>query len=253
MSSQAISMEQVTKRYGEKTAVDGLTLNIKKGACFGFLGPNGAGKSTTVNLLSGLVRPTSGNIYINGLLVDGRDTRIQACLGIVHEHFLLFDRLTMAEHFLMFGPMYGLSVSEINHRMEELLDFLDLNGDRHIQACEASYGMKKKLCLALSLLHNPSILILDEPFEGLDPLATEKVRYVLLYLREKGKTIFLCSHILSLVEEIVEEVGLLFQGRLVFHDTAGGMKDKGLSLKEVFIQKTSSREKLKVERLQWLI
>ncbi len=236
MGEPALRIEKLTKTYGKKTAVENLSLSIGRGVCFGFLGPNGAGKSTTLNMLSGVLPSTSGDIFFNGRRVTGPGGEVRRMIGVLPENFLLFDHLTLAEHCLMLGPVYGLSAAESTRRADELFDFLQLQDDQRRLAGEASYGMKKKLCLALALLHNPDIFLLDEPFEGLDPLASENVQTLIRTLKRNGKTVFLCSHILSIVEDLVDQVGIVANGRLVFHDASLAARHGKINLKAIFTE-----------------
>ena len=251
MGEPALRIEKLTKTYGKKAAVDELSLCIGHGVCFGFLGPNGAGKSTTLNILSGVLPPSSGNIYFSGRRVTGPGGDVRRMIGVLPENFLLFDHLTLAEHCLMLGPVYGLSPAESIRRGDELFDFLQLRDDHRRLAGEASYGMKKKLCLALALLHNPDICLLDEPFEGLDPLASENVQTLIRTLRRNGKTIFLCSHILSIVEDLVDEVGIVANGRLVFHDASLARRQEKIDLKAIFTRYAFPAAVMKAD-LSWL-
>jgi ABC-2 type transport system ATP-binding protein len=251
MSEAAITIDNLTKTYGDKAAVDNLSLSIEKGVCCGFLGPNGAGKSTTVNILAGVLTPTSGSVFFNGVRANGPGGKLRSTIGLVPENFLLFDHLSVWEHFLMLGPVYGLTMKETTSRAEELLEYLHLAADRQVLAGEISYGMKKKLCLGLALLHNPSIYLLDEPFEGLDPLAAEEVQSLVRLLRKKGKTVFLCSHLLSLVGELVDEVAIIAGGRLVFRESGAHLRDTNLDLKKVFMEKAFPTT-LSVADLTWL-
>ncbi len=237
MSAFAIETVDLTKRYGQKTVVSDLNLQVAKGSCLAFLGPNGAGKSTTVNMIIGLTRPSGGRVLLNGRPFDGRDAAAKACFGVLPENFLLFDHLSLWEHFLMLGPVYGLSVPETGKRAGEFLEYLDLEGERRTPAAEASYGMKKKLCLGLALVHNPGILILDEPFEGLDPLASLKVQNLIGSLRAKGKTVFLCSHVLGIVEELADDFAILARGLLVFHESRERVVSGDKSLRDIFLEK----------------
>src|SRR5947208_747235 len=169
-----IETHNLSKAFGNLVAVRDLELRIPKGTLFGFLGPNGSGKSTTVKMLTGMLRPTSGEVFISGRSVVNSPLEVKKRIGVLPEELALFESLTIWEHLLMIGPVYELSRQETASRAEQLLVYLDLWQARHTYIEEASSGMRKKCSLALALLHNPEILFLDEPFEGIDPVSARK-------------------------------------------------------------------------------
>src|SRR3954467_8247541 len=158
-----IETTNLSKSFGRLTAVDDLNLNIPRGAIFGFLGPNGAGKSTTVKMLTGILRPTAGDARISGLSIRKSPVEVKNRIGVLPEDLALFDQLTIREHLLMCGPMYGLDRKDTGERADQLLKYLDLWRGRNTYINQASSGMKKKCSLAMALLHNPRVLFLDEP------------------------------------------------------------------------------------------
>ena len=215
MDSPAISIRNLTRRFGSFTAVDNITLDVAPGQFFGFLGPNGAGKSTTIKMLTGLLAPTSGHIEILGLdfATDPLDVKRQ--IGVVPEGLALFGRLTASEYLRFVGRMYGLERDTTNSRTDELLDFMNLANEPKKLVTDFSHGMQKKLALAAAVIHGPRILFLDEPFEGVDAIAAGTLKAMLQRMTERGATIFLTSHVLEIVERLCSHVAIIHQGRLV--------------------------------------
>jgi len=199
--------------------VAGIDLTVARGAICAFLGPNGAGKSTTLKLLTGLLAPTAGRA-----LIDGKPaSTAKRDIGVLPENLGLFDHLTVEEHLLLSGPIYGLSRRETRSRAQHLLETLGLEEARDLFAIQCSHGMRKKTALAMSLLHNPKVLFLDEPFEGIDPVTSAAMRELLTVLAARGITIFLTSHILSIVERLATQVVFIRQGRIVWDAAPGDL------------------------------
>ena len=201
-----ISCRSVSKRFGETLAVSRLDLEIPAGEICAFLGPNGAGKSTTVKILTGLLEPSEGSADVCGLDVARQPIDVRRLSGTVPEHLGLFDALTVAEHLRLTGDVWGLARHETQRRAGELLAALALEHGADTFAAECSHGMRKKTALAMALLPNPRVLFLDEPFEGIDPVTSKTIRELLKMLASRGVTIFLTSHILSIVEEIATRI-----------------------------------------------
>src|ERR1044072_1348406 len=203
-----IEAQGLTKSFGDFIAVRNLSLQVPKGTIFGFLGPNGSGKSTTLKMLTGLLTPTAGDALICGISLLTTPLEVKRKIGVLPEDLALFTALTIWEHLTMSGSVYGLSRQETERRAQQLLNFLDLWHSRHTYVEQASYGMKKKCSLALALLHNPQVLFLDEPFEGIDPVSSRRIKDLLLKMASKGVTIFLTSHILEVVERLVQSFAI---------------------------------------------
>lgn len=215
MDSPAIAARALTRRFGEFTAVDGVTLAVAPGQFFGFLGPNGAGKSTTIKMLTGLLAPTSGQIQILGRDFSADPLEVKRQIGVVPEGLALFGRLTASEYLRFVGRMYGLDRQTTNRRTEELLDFMNLASEPKKLVTDFSHGMQKKLALAAAVIHGPRVLFLDEPFEGVDAIAAGTLKAMLQRMTERGATIFLTSHVLEIVERLCSHVAIIHQGRLV--------------------------------------
>lgn len=207
-----IQCRSLTRRFGEHAAVSGLDLDVPSGSICAFLGPNGAGKSTTVKMLTGLTSPSEGSATVCGLDVEREPLEVRRISGTVPEHLGLFDSLTVHEHLRLTGDVWGLPRRVTNQRAEQLLAALALDHGARTFAGECSHGMRKKTALAMALLPNPRALFLDEPFEGIDPVTSKTIRDLLKILAGRGVTIFLTSHILSIVEEIATQVVFIRQG-----------------------------------------
>jgi ABC-2 type transport system ATP-binding protein len=224
----------LSKTFGTVAAVRGLNLLVPGGTLFGFLGPNGSGKSTTVKLLTGLLAPTAGEARVAGRLVSVEDLELRREIGILPENDALFPALTIAEHLELSGPLYGLSARETAARALDLLRHLDLERDRGTLVEQASFGMRKKCALAMALLHNPRVVFLDEPFEGIDPGSSRNIKDLLVALAGRGVTIFLTSHILEVVERLVERVAIIVRGEVVCDHPVADLRRSGTTLEEIY-------------------
>jgi len=244
-----IEISNLSKSFGRLLAVDALNLSISRGTIFGFLGPNGAGKSTTVKMLTGLLPPTTGDARISRLSIRDSPVEIKKNIGVLPEDLALFDHLTIWEHLLMSGPIYGLGKNETNERSKQLLTYLDLSQSRNTFINQASSGMKKKCALAMALLHNPRVLFLDEPFEGIDPVSSRNIKDLLTLLATKGVTIFLTSHILEVVERLVESFAIIVEGQIVCSQTMAETRQAGQTIEDLFLKHVRRNE---VEQLEWI-
>ena len=230
-----IAIKDLTKTFGKKEAVKGLNLTIPQGSFFGFLGPNGAGKTTTIRMVTGLLAPTRGDAVLAGHSIVKDALAAKRGIGVVPDDLALFDRLSMWEHLTMVGGIYGLSRDDTRTRAEDLLKVMGLWEDRGTFAGDSSHGMRKKLALAMALIHNPSILFLDEPFEGIDPLAGKVLRRLLQQMSEGGTTIFLTSHILEIIEKLVDHVAIIVDGRIALDSNLADLVAGGRTLEDAFV------------------
>lgn len=244
-----IETKNLTRNFGSLVAVNNLNLQIPKGTIFGFLGPNGAGKSTTVKMLTGLLRPTAGEALISGRSIQSSPLEVKQNIGVLPEDLALFDSLTIWEHLMMCGPIYGLDRSETEKRADQLLRYLDLGNSRNVYVDQASSGMRKKCSLALALLHNPPVLFLDEPFEGIDPVSSRNIKDLLLLLAGRGATIFLTSHILEVVERLVVSFAIIVGGEIVCSQTVEETLRAGQTIEDLFLKHVRGDE---VEQLEWI-
>jgi ABC-2 type transport system ATP-binding protein len=236
----ALETHGLTRTFGELRAVDRIDLVVPGGAFYGFLGPNGAGKSTTIKCLTGLLRPTSGTIRILGIDPDVDPVAVKRKVGVLPEDLALFDRLTGAETLSFVGQVHGLDTAALRQRSSELLALMDLEAAADTLVTDYSHGMKKKLSLACALLPAPRLLFLDEPFEGIDAIASRQIKDLLLhFVGRGGGTVFLTSHILEVVERLCDHVGVIHQGRLVAQGTLEALRrggPGGASLEEIFLE-----------------
>jgi ABC-2 type transport system ATP-binding protein len=214
-----ICCRDLTRRFGDFIAVDHLTLDVAGGAICALLGPNGAGKSTTVKMLTGLLPPSSGQATIGGLDVTKDPLEIKRRIGVLPEDLGLFDDLTVEEHLLLTGRIYGLTSRETWSRTEQLLRVLSLAGGRNTFAGYCSHGMRKKTAFAMALLPNPQVLFLDEPFESIDPLTSKIMHDLLIKVAARGVTVFLTSHILSMAERIASQFVMIRDGKIVWNSS----------------------------------
>jgi len=248
-SSLGIEARGVTKHFGRLTAVRDLNLHVPAGTLFGFLGPNGSGKSTTIKLLTGSLAPSTGEVRVAGQTVSPENVDLRRVIGILPEDAALFHSLTIWEHLELSGPLYGLSRQETRARAIQLLRHLDLERESGTYIDQASYGMRKKCALAMALLHNPRILFLDEPFEGIDPGSSRNIKDLLIALADKGVTVFVTSHILEVVERLIEQFAIIIRGDIVYCQTVAEVKRAGMTLEDVYFKYAG---KPAVGNLAWL-
>jgi ABC-2 type transport system ATP-binding protein len=233
--------------------VNQLTLRVESGRFYGFLGPNGAGKSTTIKMLTGLLGPTSGSIRILGEDIGEpkRALEVKRRIGVVPENLALFDNLTAREYLTFIGRMYLLPRDTVRARCEELLTMMDLAHEDKKLTMEFSHGMKKKLSLAAALIPNPDLLFLDEPFEGVDAVASRVLRDTLKQCVGRGATVFLTSHVLEIVEKLCTDVGIIAAGKLVHQSTMEELRRDGSSLEDKFLAVVGETEH-ETQKLSWL-
>lgn len=210
-----IQIKNLRKRYGKMEALKGLTLEIEKGTVFGFVGPNGAGKSTTMSILATLLEPTSGQAYVGGYEVTKSPKEVRKLIGYMPDFFGVYDNLTAEEYLDFYGANYDIPQAERKEIIPQLLELVNLSHKRDAYVDSLSRGMKQRLGLARCLVHNPEVLILDEPASGLDPRARIELREILKELRNMGKTIIISSHILPELAEMCDVIGIVEEGNLV--------------------------------------
>jgi ABC-2 type transport system ATP-binding protein len=249
-ASPAIRVADLRKVYGDKAAVDGLTLEVPRGCFFGFLGPNGAGKTTTIRMLIGLTPPTSGSIELLGLPMSEQALAIKRKIGLVPDESLLFDRLTGLEFLEFVGRMYGLGRPVAKERARELLSLFELDGDQRQLIAEYSKGMRKRIAMAASLIHRPELFLMDEPFEGVDAVGARMMKDLLLDQVRRGATIFLTSHVLEVVERLCDRVAIIHEGRLVMERAIGELRLGADTLEDVFVRTVGGERA--IEKLDWL-
>jgi ABC-2 type transport system ATP-binding protein len=239
--SPAVVLRGLSKRFGDKVAVDGLDLEVPPECFFGLVGPNGAGKTTTLRMVTGLLRPDAGEIVVDGLDVRYEAMAVKARIGVLPEDLLLFERLTGAELLTYTGLLRGLAPDLVEDRATELLEVLGLADDATTLVVDYSHGMRKKIALAAALLHGPRVLFLDEPFEAIDPVSSRIIRSVLEGAIERGATVVLSSHVMDLVERMCSHVAVMHAGRVV---ASGPIDDvrRGASLEDAFVELVGARD-----------
>ncbi len=232
----ALEIRELRKVYGEKAALDGLSLTVERGCFFGFLGPNGAGKTTTIKMLMGLAPPTSGEMRILGHAMPAEHLAVKSRIGLVPDDTLLFDHLTGGEFIEFAGRMYGLGRELARHRAQELLSLFELDGAGRKMIGEYSKGMRKRVALAAALIHRPDLYLLDEPFEGVDAVGARLMKDILLDQVAQGATIFLTSHVLEVVERLCSRVAIINEGRLVVEGSLEELRSGEETLEDLFVR-----------------
>lgn len=240
---------ELHKNYGKFTALDSLSMNITENSIFGFVGPNGAGKTTTMKIMSGLLKADSGSIYINGEDILKNPKNIRDKIGYMPDFFGVYDDLKVSEYMDFYAGTYYIPYAERGELIDNLLEIVDLSDKKDTYVDSLSRGMKQRLCLARSLVHDPDLIILDEPASGLDPRARVEMKEVLKQLREMGKTIVVSSHILPELAEMCSEIGIMDKGKLVTQGTVNEIMNK-LHKKRVVKVKTNSAKDVLIRLLK---
>ncbi|TQR20166.1 ABC transporter ATP-binding protein [Psychrobacillus vulpis] len=219
-----IEIKGLTKKYGSFYALNDLNLTLNEGTVFGFVGANGAGKSTTFSILATLLQPTSGDAFVNGKSVKTEAHEVRKQIGYMPDFFGVYDQLKANEYLDFYGASYGISEAEREILIPQLLELVNLSHKRYEYVDLLSRGMKQRLCLARSLIHDPKVLILDEPASGLDPRARIEMRDILKQLKGMGKTILISSHILPELAEMCDEIGVIDGGKLIAHGSVADIQ-----------------------------
>lgn len=222
MTNKAIIAEQLTYRYGERTAVDHIHFDVAAGEVLGFLGPNGAGKSTTIKMLTGQIRPTEGKATLLGLDVSKHANQVQAQIGVAFEATNLYEQMTAVENLTLFAKLFGIR----GFNPQTLLEKVGLGGRGNERVSGYSKGMKQRLMLARAMVSNPRILFLDEPTDGLDPVSSETIRAIIRDASEKGTTVFLTTHDMLEADKLSHRVAFINQGKIVALDTPHNLKQR---------------------------
>lgn len=258
-SLRGIRTEGLTKQFGSLTAVDGLDLQVRSGELFCFLGPNGAGKTTTIKMINGTLVPTRGRVLLDGIDVYKEPVRAKQILGYVPDEPNLYEKLTAIEFLSFIADVYRLDKSRASKRAKELLEMFGLSSRMNEQMGGFSHGMKQKMALTAALLHEPKILLLDEPTVGLDPKSARIIKDILRGLCNRGVTVFMSTHILEIAERMAGRVGIIQNGRLRAIGTVDelrGLADKSdeklhgtqMTLEDLFLELTGGSEYEEVSR-----
>lgn len=241
-----VDIQGLTKKYGSFTALDELNLSLEEGVVFGFVGANGAGKSTTFSILATLLSPTSGDAFINGKSVVKEPKEVRKQIGYMPDFFGVYDQLKADEYLDFYGASYGLSHAERQVLIPQLLELVNLTHKRYEYVDLLSRGMKQRLCLARSLIHDPKVLILDEPASGLDPRARIEMRDILKHLKSMGKTILISSHILPELAEMCDEIGVIDNGKLIAHGNVATIQAQLQGDKHIIVKVMNELEKARL-------
>jgi ABC-2 type transport system ATP-binding protein len=250
MAEIAIEVRGLRKSFGAKVAVAGIDLEIAAGSLAGLVGPNGAGKTTSLSMMTGLLRPDGGQVLINGLDVWADPVAVKAVIGVVPAEARLFERLSGEEMLEYAGRLRGLPVAEARSRAAQLLDVLDLTADAKRLVADYSTGMRKKTTLGCALIHNPPVLFLDEPLEGVDPISADVIRRLLTRLTGSGSTVLFSSHVMELVEQVCDHVSIIDKGQIVATGTTDEVRG-GKTLQQAFVDLVGSKASDE-EGLSWL-
>ncbi len=239
-----IEITNLTKKFGKFTAIDNISITVKKGEIFGFLGPNGAGKTTTIKIMTGLLKPTSGLVKLGGIDIAKDALAIKKIIGFIPDRPYLYEKLTGLEFLEFIAGVYGMDRAVAAKRAEELLRIFEL--DRWAEEIVESYshGMKQKLVMAGNLLHDPEIYIVDEPMVGLDPKSAKIAREMFLDLKKAGKTLFISTHSLEIVESLCDTIGIIQNGAIIAGGTMGELRELSKTgssnLEDIFLELTGA-------------
>lgn len=239
-----LEIKDLVKKYGSFTAVDGLCLHVSEGSIFGFVGPNGAGKTTTMRIMAGLLPATSGSILMEDVDLTKNPRLLRAKIGYMPDFFGVYDNLKVTEYMDFYAGAYEIPYKERPALMDNLLEIVDLSQKKDAYVDSLSRGMKQRLCLARSLIHDPKLLILDEPASGLDPRARVEMKEILKQLQQMGKTVIISSHILPELAEMCTEVGIIDRGRLAAQGTVQEIMKRLVQKRTIYIRPVEQVEKV---------
>jgi len=239
-----IETVNLAKKYGEFVAVNHLNLHVKTGEIYGFLGPNGAGKTTTIRMLAGLLQPTSGKVLIDGIDIIEEPIKAKAHIGLIPDTPSVYPKLTGNEFLDFIAAIYEIPLKESKRKIKEILEMLELSHKADELIETYSHGMKQKIVIAAALLHDPSILILDEPTVGLDPKSAKLIKDLLKVFASRGKTVFMSTHILEIAERMCDRVGIIDAGKLIAEGTIEELRKKigEGSLEDLFLKLTGGED-----------
>ena len=244
-----IEIRDLSKHYGTFEALKGISLDIEKGTVFGFVGPNGAGKSTTMSILATLALPSSGTAKVGGYEVTEYPKEVRKRIGYMPDFFGVYDQLKATEYLHFYGASYGIPRPDREKLIPQLLELVNLSDKADVYVDSLSRGMKQRLCLARCLVHDPDVLILDEPASGLDPRARIEMREILKELKLMGKTIIISSHILPELAEMVDEIGVIEHGEMIAQGKVSDIQNR-LRVKKVIHIRTLEKEDLLAQKLR---
>ena len=218
-----VSVESLTKKFGDFTAVDNISFEVKKGEIFGLLGPNGAGKSTTIKMLCGILSPSSGSGHVTGYDIVNQQASIKSVIGYMSQKFSLYDDLSVMDNLKFFGSIYGLEGNKLNERMSMVLEMAEISRQKDSMVKSLPVGIKQRLAIGTAILHNPPVLFLDEPTSGVDPIMRRNFWELIYKFSEEGKTIFVTTHYMDEVEHC-NRIALIISGRIIALDSPENLK-----------------------------
>lgn len=241
-----IQLDSVRKNYGPQRAVDDLSLQVRQGEIFGLLGPNGAGKTTAMLMTAGLLRPDAGQVFV---LDSGQptDPKVRARIGVAPQQLSLYEELTAEENLRLFGTLYGLSGAALRRRTAEVLDLVQLSSRSREAVQKFSGGMKRRLNIAVALVHDPELLILDEPTVGVDPQSRNAIFDSIEQLRDDGRTVLYCTHYMEEAERLCDRVAILDDGRLLALDSVAGLVSRYARTTVIVLETDAGEERIEVE------
>jgi len=241
-----LKIENVSKSFGNFFAVKNINLNVKRGDLYGFLGPNGAGKTTTIKMITGLYRQSSGKIFIDEKDVTENEASVKSKFGYIPDQPFLYDKLTGIEYLMFTGSLYGINSETLKSKIYELIDVLKFGDWIYKRTEEYSQGMKQRITIASAFIHDPELIIIDEPMVGLDPQSAAIVKRILVQKAQNGKAVFVSTHSLNIVEEICNKVAIIKKGEIIFDDSLTALQqqinDHNPTLEKLFIELTNEDE-----------
>jgi ABC-2 type transport system ATP-binding protein len=252
-ANNLIETRNLVKRYGSKVAVDDVSFDVHGGEIFGFLGPNGAGKTTTIKMIVGLLQPTAGMVKVAGYDVQAQPLLAKAASGYVPDTPNLYAKLSGRELLRFVADLYNMDKGQVAHRIDELLRILDLAAAADNTIDSYSHGMQQKASLAAALMHDPKVLVLDEPTVGLDPKSARLIKDILRQMAERGAAVFLSTHILEIAERMCDRIGIINQGKVVASGTMEELRSIGkageTSLEDIFLSLTGGAEEAEIAEI----
>jgi ABC-2 type transport system ATP-binding protein len=241
-ATAGVVIDNLTKTYDDLVAVDNLNLVVPKGEFLCFLGPNGAGKTTTIKMLTGLVKPTSGRAFVAGYDVQLQPVEAKRRIGYIPDHPYLYEKLSGREFFHFVGDLFSIPRVEQQEKLNRFLDMFGMHSSADKLVENYSHGMRQKLVISASLMHDPEVVIVDEPMVGLDPQSAKVVKNLFRQQTKLGRTVFLCTHVLSVAEELADRIGIFKKGKIIFLGTLAELRARQHSdanLEELFLELTS--------------
>ena len=248
-----IAVEDLVKRYGSFTAVDGVSINVAPGQIHGFLGPNGAGKTTSIRIIAGLLKPTSGRVIVNGHDLAHEPEAAKASLGFIPDRPFIYEKLTAGEFLRFHGGLYGMADGEIEPRIKEMLDIFELGKWQNELVESFSHGMKQRLVMSAAFMHRPKAVLVDEPMVGLDPRGARLIKDVFRHMAQHGVAILMSTHTLEVAQEMCDLISIILKGKIIAHGTVPELRARAGSANEeltsVFLKLTGGGGLQEIEEI----